>query len=127
MRKSRFLAALIALFLAAALPLVSTSGAQAVSGHATVAAKAKTKVSIKFRANGAKSFELYGAVTPKSSGKNKSVKLYRATDPNGKFKQFKSGKTDGQGKYSFKGLKKVGYYYAKVGNAVSGVKHIFKN
>ncbi len=126
MRKSRFLAALIALFLAAALPLVGTSGAQAAAGHSTVAAKA-TKVSIKFRANGAKNFELYGAVSPKSKGKNKTVKLYRATAPDGKYKKFKTGKTDGKGKYSFKGLKKVGYYYAKVGNAVSGVKHIFKN
>jgi hypothetical protein len=128
MRNTRIVSALIALCLAVALPLVSLSGtAQAKAGHSAVAvsAKAKTKVTINFAANGGKSFRLYGKVKPKAKGK-KAV-LLRSTTANGKFKTFKTTKTDKQGKYAFSGLKKEGYYAVKIGNGVSSVKHIVKN
>lgn len=129
MRNTRIVSALIALCLAVALPLVSLSGtAQAKSaGHSAVAvsAKAKTKVTINFAANGGKSFRLFGKVKPKAKGK-KAV-LLRSTTANGKFKTFKTTKTDKQGKYAFNGLKKEGYYAVKIGNGVSSVKHIVKN
>lgn len=124
MRNTRIVSALIALCLAVALPLVSLGGSAQATTAPAVSAKAKTKVTINFAANGAKSFRLYGKVKPKAKGK-KAV-LLRSTTANGKFKSFRSTKTNKQGAYSFDGLKKEGYYAVKIGNGTSKVKHICK-
>jgi hypothetical protein len=125
MRQTRFVAALIALFLAAALPLVSSGGAQASSGHSAVAVKAKVKkVTINFAPHGSKSFSLYGKVKPKA--KNKKATLLRATKLNGHYSKQRTTKTNKKGKYAFNGLKKEGFYVVKVGNKVSKAIHVCK-
>ena len=125
MRPTRIVASLLSIFLAATLPLVSLSGgAQASSGHVATVAKGKTKVSINFAANGAKSFQLYGKITPKA--KNKKATLLRATKANGHYGRAKTTRTNKQGKYAFTGLKKEGYYAVKIGNTTSKVIHVCK-
>jgi hypothetical protein len=125
MRQTRFVAALIALFLAAALPLVSSTGAQASSGHSALVAKAKVKkVTIKFVAHGSKSFTLKGKVKPKV--KHKTAKLLRSTKLNGHYAKQRTTKTDKKGRYAFDGLKKEGFYVVKVGNKVSKAIHVCK-
>jgi hypothetical protein len=123
MRPTRIVAALISLFLAAALPLVSMDGARASSDNTAVVEKAKTKVSINFAANGAKSFRLFGKVTPKAK---KTVTLLRASKANGRYGKFRSMKSAKNGSYSFSGLKKEGFYKTKVGNTTSKVIHVCK-
>src|SRR3982750_3495420 len=106
MRHTRFVAALIALFLATALALVSPSGAQAATPHQTTE---RTKsVSIKFSANGARAFRLSGAIKPGARGK--TVVLLRATKLRGHYGKAGTTRTDKRGHYTFSGLKKVGYY-----------------
>ncbi len=123
MRPTRIVAALISLFLAAALPLVSLDGAQASTGHTAVVEKAKSKVTINFAANGAKSFRLFGKVTPK--GKKTAV-LLRSSKAHGHYGKFRSTKTSKKGSYAFSGLKKEGFYKVKVGRTTSKVIHVCK-
>ncbi|MXG90189.1 hypothetical protein [Nocardioides flavescens] len=122
---SRFVAAIVALVLAAAMTqgLVSPASAAQPAAPAAAAAQAKTKVSLKFAANGAKSFRLYGKA---SGAKNKKAILLRATSKKGKYRSFKTTKTNKQGKFSFGGLKKEGYYAVRVGNGVSKVIQVCK-
>ncbi len=89
-----------------------------------MAEKAKPKVSINFAANGAKSFRLYGKLTPKAN--KKTAILQRAGKANGHYGKFKTTKTDKQGKYNFSGLKKEGFYKVKIGKATSKVIHVCK-
>jgi hypothetical protein len=122
MRPTRFVAALIALFLAATLPLVSSSGAQAAIGHQTTE---RTKsVTIKFSANGARAFRLSGAIKPAARGK--TVVLLRATKLRGHYGKIGTTRTDRQGRYTFSGLKRVGYYAVSSGGARSKVIHVCK-
>lgn len=129
MRPTKIFAALVALLLAAALPLVSAGNAQAAGnaravGHHAVAEKARTKVTLNFAANGATSFKLYGKVKPAKKGK--TATLLRATKANGSYRKLKSQKTDKKGKFAFTGLKLEGYFKVKIGNATSKVIHVCK-
>jgi hypothetical protein len=124
MRQTRFVAALIALFLAATLPLVAGGSAQASSGHTAVAEKGKTHVTINFAPHGSKSFSLYGKVKPKA--KHKKATLLRATKLNGHYSKSRTTHTNKRGRYSFSGLKKEGYYVVKIGTGVSKAIHVCK-
>jgi hypothetical protein len=125
MRLNRAVSLFMAMILmAGTLSLALVSPSQASSGHAATAVKARTKVSINFAANGAKSFQLYGKVTPKAN--KKTATLQRASKANGHYGKFRTTKTNKQGKYSFGGLKKEGFYKVKIGNATSKVIHVCK-
>jgi hypothetical protein len=112
------------ILMAGTLSLALVSPSQASSGHAATAVKARTKVSINFAANGAKSFQLSGKVTPKAN--KKTATLQRASKANGHYGKFRTTKTNKQGKYIFSGLKKEGFYKVKIGNATSKVIHVCK-
>ena len=125
MRLTRAVSLLMAILLAATMSQALMSPSQASShGKVAVAEKAKTKVSINFAANGAKSFKLYGKLTPKAN--RKTAVLQRATKANGRYTKFRSTKTNKQGAYSFSGLKKEGFYKVKIGRATSKVIHVCK-
>jgi hypothetical protein len=112
----------MALLLAATMSQGLVSPSQATSGHSTVAAKAKTKVSIKF-AGGTKSFRLYGTVSPKGK---KTATLLRSSKARGHYSKVRSTKTSKQGRYSFGGLTKEGFYSVRVGRTTSKVIHVCK-
>jgi hypothetical protein len=122
---SRFVATVVALVLAAAMTqgLVSPASAAPAAAPAGVAAQGKTKVTLKFAANGAKSFRLYGKA---SGAKNKKAILLRSTSKKGKYSTFKTTKTDKKGAFSFGGLKKEGYFVVRVGKGVSKVIQVCK-
>ncbi len=125
MRLTRAVSMLMAMILlAAALSQALVSPSQASSGDIASTDRAKTKVSIKFVPHGAKSFTLSGKVTPKAN--KKKTTLLRASKANGHYGKFRNTKTNKQGKYSFGGLKKEGYYKVKIGNATSKVIHVCK-
>ena len=125
MRLTRAVSLFMAMILlAAALSSALVSPSQASSGNAAAAEKARTKVSINFAANGAKSFKLYGAVKPKAN--KKTAILLRASKANGHYSKFRTTKTNKQGKYSFGGLKKEGFYRVRIGNATSKFIHVCK-
>jgi len=125
MRLTRAVSMVMAMILlAAALSQALVSTSQASSGDAASTDRAKTKVSINFVPHGAKSFTLSGKVTPKAN--NKKATLLRASKANGHYGKFRTTKTNKQGKYSFGGLKKEGYYKVKIGNATSKVIHVCK-
>jgi len=122
---SRFVATIVALVLATAMTqgLVSTANAAPAASPAAVSAQAKGKVTLKFAANGAKSFRLFGKA---SGAKNKKAILLRATSKKGKYSSFKTTKTNKQGAFSFGGLKKEGYYAVRVGKSTSKVIQVCK-
>jgi hypothetical protein len=123
MRHTRIVAALIALFLAAALPLVSTSSAQASGRHSAVSERAATKVTINFVAHST-SFSLYGKIKPRA--KHKKTILLRATKLNGHYSKARVTRTNKRGRYSFSGLKREGYYVVRIGNATSKAIRVCK-
>lgn len=123
MRVSRAVSLLMAIFLAATMSLTLISPSQATGGHAAVAEKGKTRVTIHFAANGGKGFRLYGVVKPRA---RKTAILLRASKANGHYSRFKTTKTSKQGAYTFSGLKKEGYYSVKVGRTTSKVIHVCK-
>lgn len=124
MRLTRAVSLLMAILLAATMSQALMSPSQASPGSVATAEKAKPKVSINFAANGAKSFRLYGKLTPKAN--KKTAILQRAGKANGHYGKFKTTKTDKQGKYNFSGLKKEGFYKVKIGKATSKVIHVCK-
>lgn len=124
MRLNRAVSLLMAtILMAGTLSLALVAPSQASRGHSVVAQKAKPKVSIIFT-GGQKSFKLEGKVTPKAN--KKTATLQRASKANGHYGKFRTTKTNKQGKYSFSGLKKEGFYKVKIGNATSKVIHVCK-
>jgi hypothetical protein len=124
MRPTRIVATLLSLFLAATLPLVSLSGAQAADRHASVSEKAGTKVTINFAANGSTSFKLYGKIKP--AAKNKKAVLLRANKLRGHYAKMRVTRTNKRGAYAFTGLKKEGYYRVRIGTTKSRAIHVCK-
>ena len=124
MRLNRAVSLLVGILLAATWSLALVSPSQASGGETAAAERAKTKVSINFAANGATSFRLYGKLTPKAN--NKTAILQRASKANGHYGKFKTTKTNKQGKYTFSGLKKEGFYKVRIGNKSSKVIHVCK-
>ena len=125
MRLTRAVSWLMAILLAAAMSQVLVAPSQASSGGDTaVSERARTKVSINFAANGAKSFRLFGKVKPKAN--KKTATLLRASKGSGHYSKFRSTKTNKQGAYTFSGLKQEGFYRVRIGNATSKVIHVCK-
>ena len=113
MRVTRIVSALVALVLAAALPVL-VSGSATATADKQAAAAAKTRdITFQFRAQG-RTYKFQGVVKPKSKSKNKAVKLLRADCKKCKYKPFRSTRTNRQGKYDFTGLKKTGWFTVKV-------------
>jgi type II secretory pathway pseudopilin PulG len=131
MRSTRIVSALVALMLAAALPLLASGSATATS-HKQTAQKTRT-ITFQFRAQ-SKTYKFQGTIKPKSDSKNIAVKLLRATCKNCKYKPFRGTRSNNQGKYAFTGLKKTGWFTIKVpaskGYATSFASksiHVFKS
>ena len=127
MRVTRIVSVLVALVLAAALPvLVSGSATAAGEKQAAAAAAAKTRdITFQFRAKG-RTYKFQGTVKPRSKSKNISVKLLRANCKKCKYRTFKSTRTNNRGKYDFSGLKKTGWFTIKV-PASKGFKTSYAN
>ncbi len=64
-----------------------------------------------FKQQGRTSYKFFGKV---QGAKNKKITLLRSTTKKGKYRTFKSGRTDGRGNYSWRGLKATGWFYVKV-------------
>lgn len=122
MRVTRIISALVALLLAATIPLLApgtaTASADRQAGAAKqgtaaqpAAAKATRDVTFKFRGQG-RTYKFYGKVSPK--GKNKAVKLLRANCKKCKYRVFKSTRTNNRSRYIFRGLKRTGWFTVKV-------------
>ncbi len=113
MRVTKLVSALVALVLAAALPLLATGSANASSETQAAAAMKKRDITFQFRAQN-NTYKFQGTVKPKNKSKNITVKLLRATCKNCKYKPFRSTTTNNRAKYAFTGLKKTGWFTIKV-------------
>jgi hypothetical protein len=113
MRITRLIAALVALMLAAALPLLSTGSATASSDKPAVSAKKTRTITFQFRPQ-SKTYKFQGTIKPKSQSKNIAVKLLRADCKNCNYRGFRSTRSNSQGKYVFAKLKKTGWFTIKV-------------
>jgi hypothetical protein len=113
MRVTRILAALVALMLAAALPLIATGSATASSEKQTVSAKKTRGITFQFRAQN-KTYSFKGAVSPKAKSKFVPVKLLRASCKNCRYHVFRSTRTNNRAKYAFTGLKKTGWFTVRI-------------
>jgi type II secretory pathway pseudopilin PulG len=113
MRATRIVAALVALILAAALPLLATDSATASSEKQAAAVKKSRNITFQFRAQN-KTYRFQGTVKPRNKSKNVTVKLLRATCKNCNYRPFRSATTNNRAKYAFSGLKKTGWFTIKV-------------
>ncbi len=125
MRVTRIVSALVALVLAAALPVLVSGSANATEANqASVAAKTRD-ITFQFRAKG-RTYKFQGVVKPRSKSKNIAVKLLRANCKKCKYRPFKSTRTNNRGKYDFTGLRKTGWFTIKV-PASKGFKTSYAN
>ncbi len=124
MRTTRLLTAVLAFCLIGLVPFAAAAPATAAEPHArTVAAapatasgaadRARTtrKVVFKFRKTGNRSFRFVGDV---QGANKKKIYLLRSNTKKGKYRTFRTTRTDGRGKYTFANLGKTGYYGVKV-------------
>ena len=112
MRVTRTIAALVALLLTAALPMLATGSAGAATEDRVAAMKTRD-ITFQFRAQN-RTYKFQGVVKPKSKSKNITVKLLRATCKKCKYKPFRSTTTNKRARYDFTGLKKTGWFTIKI-------------
>jgi hypothetical protein len=113
MRATRIVAALVALVLAAALPMLATGSANASADKQASVVKKTRAITFQFRPQN-KTYKFQGTIKPKSKSKNIAVKLLRANCKNCNYRGFRSTRSNNQGKYAFTGLKKTGWFTIKV-------------
>jgi len=123
MRMHRLVIAVLAFCLAGFVPLVSGTSANAAEPAAKAAgesaelerlAKPRREVVFKFKSKG----RTYNFVGKVQNGKRTRVLLMRSNNKKGKYTVFKKDRTNAKGNFSWKRLRKPGWYYVKVpGNA----------
>ena len=113
MRVTRIIAALVALMLAAALPLLATGSATASEEKSTASAQKTRGITFRFHGQN-KTYSFTGGVSPISKSKFVPVKLLRASCKNCRYHVFKGTRTNNRGKYAFTGLKKTGWFTVRV-------------
>jgi hypothetical protein len=118
MRMHRLFIAVLAFCLAGFVPLVSGTSANAAEPAAKAAGASaelqrllpRREIVFKFKSNGA-TYNFLGKV---QNGKNTKILLMRANTKKGKYSVFKQGRTNARGNFSWKGLRKAGWFYVKV-------------
>ena len=113
MRVTRIIAAVVALVLAAAVPMLATGSATASAGKQAAAVKKTRDISFQFRAQ-ERTYKFQGTVRPRSTSKNITVKLLRAGCKKCTYELFQSTTTNNRAKYAFTGLKRTGWFTIKV-------------
>jgi hypothetical protein len=116
MRMPRTVIAVLAFCLIGLVPFTASSSATATeaaaqaSDSSAVAALPERRVSFKFKSFG-RTYKFFGKV---QAAKNKKVHLMRAKTKRGKYRVFKSTRTNARGNYSWTGLRATGWFYVKV-------------
>ena len=122
MRMHRLLAAVLVAGLIGLVPF-TTSSATAAEPHArTIAAsttssataeRAKTArvITLKYKNQSRRALKFFGKV---QDAKKKKVTLVRSNSEKGKYRPFRTGRTNTKGRYVFRNLTKTGYYKVKV-------------
>jgi hypothetical protein len=117
MRMHRLVIAVLAFCLVGLVPFTTASSANAAPAVSAAAASAETAalpartVKFEFKPQGNTSYKFYGKV---QGAKNKKITLFRAKTKKGKYRTFKTGRTDARGNYSWGHLKATGWFYVKV-------------
>ncbi len=137
MRMHRILIAVLAFCLVGLVPFTTSSSASAAESSAkTAATSAETAalpartVKFEFKQQGRTSYKFYGKV---QGAKNKKISLLRSNTKKGKYRPFKSTRTNGKGIYSWGNLKATGWFYVKVpkdskyATSYSKLIHVFYN
>ena len=113
MRVTRIIAAVVALVLAAAVPMLATGSATASAGKQASVVMKTRDITFQFRAQD-QTYKFKGTVKPRSKSKNVTVKLLRAGCKKCKYEPFRSTKTNNRAKYAFTRLKRTGWFTVKV-------------
>lgn len=113
MSVTRIIAAVVALVLAAAVPMLATGSATAAADKRAAVVKKTRDISFQFRAQ-EYTYRFQGTVKPRSKSKNITVKLLRAACKKCKYEPFRSTRTNNRAKYAFTGLKRTGWFTIKV-------------
>lgn len=93
---------------AAAEPTARASAAEAASQRL---AKPARTVKFEFKQTTRTTYKFYGKV---QAAKNKKISLLRSTTRKGKYRVFKTTRTNARGNYAWTGLRATGFYYVKV-------------
>jgi curli biogenesis system outer membrane secretion channel CsgG len=118
MRMHRIVIAVLSFCLVGLVPFVAASSATAAEPAAkaagTIVEKAALparKVKFQFKAQAHSSYKFYGKV---QGAKNKKITLLHSKSKKGKYRSFKSGRTNARGNYIWQHLKATGWFYVKV-------------
>jgi curli biogenesis system outer membrane secretion channel CsgG len=123
MRMPRTVIAALAICLVGLVPFAASTSASAAEPAAKAAgasaearrALAARVVKFEFKAQRRSTYKFYGKV---QDGNRSKIILLRADKKKGKYRTFRTDRTNTNGGYSWTGLSKTGYYYVKVpGNA----------
>src|SRR5688500_5485739 len=113
MRVTRIIAAVVALVLAAAVPMLATGSATASAGKQAAVVMKTRDITFQFRAQD-QTYKFQGRVKPRSKSKNITVKLLRAGCKKCKYEPFSSTTTNNRARYAFTGLKGTGWFTINV-------------
>jgi hypothetical protein len=119
MRMHRTVIAVLAFCLVGLVPFTTASSANAAEPNAkaagasveTTAAAPARNVKFEFKQQGRTSYKFYGKV---QGAKNKKITLLRSKAKKGKYRPYKTGRTNARGNYSWGHLKATGWFYVKV-------------
>lgn len=119
MRRSRTVTAVLAFCLVGLALLTPASSAHSAAAPSAMvrgasvemAALPGRRVKFEFKQQDSSSYKFYGKV---QGAKQKKVILVRATSKEGKYRPFRTGRTNARGHYSWSHLRAVGWFYLKV-------------
>ena len=118
MRMPRTVIAVLAFCLVGLVPIAAPSSASASETSARAetasveqAAKPRRTVKFAFKKDGRRYYKFIGKV---QAAKNKKVTLMRSNTKKGKYRPFRSGRTNARGNFSWGNQKALGWFYVKV-------------
>ncbi len=119
MRMSRTFIAALAFCTVGLVPLTTASSAhsaeprgKAPDASVEMAALPGRRVKFEFKQQDSSSYKFYGKV--QGAQQKKKVILLRATSKEGKYRPFRTARTNARGHYSWSHLRAVGWFYLKV-------------
>jgi curli biogenesis system outer membrane secretion channel CsgG len=118
MRMHRIVIAVLSFCLVGLMPFAASSSATAAEPHARAVGSSVEKaalpartVKFQFKAQARSSYKFYGKV---QGAKNKKISLLHSNSKKGKYRPFKTTRTNARGNYSWQHLKATGWFYVKV-------------
>jgi hypothetical protein len=109
MRMHRSVIAVVAFCLVGLVPLATPTSATAA--ESTALAKPTRTVKFEFKQTTNRTYKFYGKV---QAAKNKKIILMHSAKKKGKYRTFRTARTNARGNYSWKGMRATGYFYVKV-------------